>query len=178
MNYRYSSLMDYVKPSPVAEMLHFSADPTLISFAGGMPDATIFPVEELRAAFDRALAEKGAQALQYSTPEGLPSLREKVCERMARAGVKCSLDNVLLTQGGTQRTVVDVPMLLRLALERSASGIAVAHNHPSGLCTPSPEDRGITRRMKAGCEAIGLRFLDHLIIAGGAYYSFADEGEV
>ena len=102
MNYRYSSLMDYVKPSPVAEMLHFSADPTLISFAGGMPDATIFPVEELRAAFDRALAEKGAQALQYSTPEGLPSLREKVCERMARAGVKCSLDNVLLTQGGTQ----------------------------------------------------------------------------
>lgn len=58
MNYRYSSLMDYVKPSPVAEMLHFSADPTLISFAGGMPDATIFPVEELRAAFDRALAEK------------------------------------------------------------------------------------------------------------------------
>ena len=88
MNYRYSSLMDYVKPSPVAEMLHFSADPTLISFAGGMPDATIFPVEELRAAFDRALAEKGAQALQYSTPEGLPSLREKVCERMARAGVK------------------------------------------------------------------------------------------
>lgn len=83
-----------------------------------------------------------------------------------------------LTQGGTQRTVVDVPMLLRLALERSASGIAVAHNHPSGLCTPSPEDRGITRRMKAGCEAIGLRFLDHLIIVGGAYYSFADEGEV
>ena len=133
MNYRYSSLMDYVKPSPVAEMLHFSADPTLISFAGGMPDATIFPVEELRAAFDRALAEKGAQALQYSTPEGLPSLREKVCERMARAGVKCSLDNVLLTQGGTQ----GIDLVAALFLDR---GDTILCENPTYLGAMGPFD--------------------------------------
>ena len=128
-----TSLMDYVKPSPVAEMLHFSADPTLISFAGGMPDATIFPVEELRAAFDRALAEKGAQALQYSTPEGLPSLREKVCERMARAGVKCSLDNVLLTQGGTQ----GIDLVAALFLDR---GDTILCENPTYMGAMGPFD--------------------------------------
>ncbi len=83
-----------------------------------------------------------------------------------------------LTQGGTRSTVVDVPMLLRLALERSAAAIAIAHNHPSGQCRPSREDHSITRQTKAGCEAIGIRFLDHLIVAGGTYYSFMDNGDI
>ncbi|MGB4414908.1 MAG: DNA repair protein RadC [Paludibacter sp.] len=83
-----------------------------------------------------------------------------------------------LTQGGSQQTVVDLPMLLKMALEKSASGIAVAHNHPSGQNHPSPEDNQITKRIKQGCEAIGIRFLDHIIIARGSYYSFADEGKM
>lgn len=83
-----------------------------------------------------------------------------------------------LTQGGMTQTVVDVPMLLRMSLERSAQAIAVAHNHPSGEISPSKEDRSVTQRIKNGCDAIGVRFLDHLIIAGGKYYSFADEDEV
>jgi len=83
-----------------------------------------------------------------------------------------------LTQGGQQQTVVDLPMLLKLALEKSALAIAVAHNHPSGQNRPSHEDEVITKRIKSGCEAIGVRFLDHLIVARGKYYSFADEGKI
>lgn len=83
-----------------------------------------------------------------------------------------------LTQGGTAQTIVDAPMLLRMALERSAQAVAVAHNHPSGEIKPSQADCDITRKIKKGCDAIGIHFLDHLIIAGGAYYSFADEGNV
>jgi DNA repair protein RadC len=82
-----------------------------------------------------------------------------------------------LTQGGTNKTIVDVPMLLRIALEKSATRIAVAHNHPSGSNYPSRDDEEITRKIKSGCEAIGIRFLDHLIVAKGKYYSFADNGK-
>ena len=83
-----------------------------------------------------------------------------------------------LTQGGTKQTVVDVPLLLKLALEKSAQAIVVAHNHPSGQNRPSQEDEQITRRVKEGCKAIGIAFLDHIIIARGQYYSFADEGKM
>ena len=83
-----------------------------------------------------------------------------------------------LTQGGSKQTVVDVPMLLKLALEKSAQAVAVAHNHPSGQNRPSHEDEAITRRIKTGCEAIGIVLLDHIIIARGDYYSFSDEGKM
>lgn len=87
------------------------------------------------------------------------------------------LETSRLTQGGRQHTVVDVPMLLKHALETGASAIAVAHNHPSGLNRPSREDEKVTQMVKTGCEAVGLRFLDHIIIANGNYYSFCDEGK-
>jgi DNA repair protein RadC len=83
-----------------------------------------------------------------------------------------------LTQGGSRQTVVDIPMLLKMALEKSAQAVVVAHNHPSGQNLPSHEDDQITRRIKAGCEAIGISFLDHIIIARGNYFSFADEGKM
>lgn len=83
-----------------------------------------------------------------------------------------------LTQGGSRQTVVDIPMLLKMALEKSAQALVVAHNHPSGQNRPSHEDEQITRRIKTGCEAIGITLLDHIIIAKGQYYSFADEGKV
>ena len=83
-----------------------------------------------------------------------------------------------LTQGGSRQTVVDIPMLLKMALEKSAQAVVVAHNHPSGQNRPSHEDEQITRRIKAGCEAIGVTLLDHVIIARGVYYSFVDEGKM
>jgi len=83
-----------------------------------------------------------------------------------------------LTQGGSRQTVVDVPMLLKMALEKSAQAAVVAHNHPSGQNRPSHEDELITKRIKTGCEAVGITLLDHIIIAKGQYYSFADEGKM
>lgn len=81
-----------------------------------------------------------------------------------------------LTQGGQVQTVVDLTMLLRMAIEKSALAIAVAHNHPSGQNKPSNEDTKITKRIKEGCDAVGIRLIDHIIIAQGKYYSFSDEG--
>ena len=83
-----------------------------------------------------------------------------------------------LTQGGSRQTIVDIPMILKMALEKSALAVVVAHNHPSGQNRPSHEDEIVTRRIKTGCEAIGISFIDHIIIARGVYYSFADEGKM
>jgi DNA repair protein RadC len=83
-----------------------------------------------------------------------------------------------LTQGGTRQTVVDIPMLLKMALEKSAQALVVAHNHPSGQNLPSHEDELITKRIKTGCDAIGITFVDHIIVARGNYYSFSDEGKM
>jgi len=88
------------------------------------------------------------------------------------------IDLKKLTQGGARQTVVDLPMLLKMSIENSASTIAVAHNHPSGENQPSYEDDEITKRIKSGCEAIGISFLDHIIIARSNYYSFNDEGKL
>jgi DNA repair protein RadC len=83
-----------------------------------------------------------------------------------------------LTQGGTRQTVVDIPMLLKMALDKAAPVIVVAHNHPSGQNRPSHEDEIITKRIGAGCEAVGISLLDHLIVAQNKYYSFSDEGKL
>ena len=83
-----------------------------------------------------------------------------------------------LTAGGIASTIIDVPMLLKTAIEHSAMAVAVAHNHPSGDVQPSKEDIAITQRIDAGCKAIGIRFLDHLIISQNKYYSFADENMI
>ena len=88
------------------------------------------------------------------------------------------LDVRKLTQGGIQHTVVDVSLLLKTALERGSVCVAVAHNHPSGQNFPSKEDEKITQKIKSGCEAVGIRLLDHIIIARGNYYSFCDEGKL
>ena len=74
-----------------------------------------------------------------------------------------------LTQGGSRQTVVDIPMLLKMALEKSAQAVAVAHNHPSGQNRPSREDEEITRRIIKGCEAISIVFIDHIGIIVGIF---------
>jgi len=81
-----------------------------------------------------------------------------------------------ITKGSTTGTIVDVKQLLQYALKTNASSIIVAHNHPSGNLDPSEADKAITKKIVAGCEAIDIKLLDHLIIVHeGGYFSFADE---
>ena len=83
-----------------------------------------------------------------------------------------------ISQGGVSRTVVDQKIILKKALLNLASSIILVHNHPSGNLKPSIQDKKITQKMKSACELLEINLLDHLIIAGNAYYSFADELEL
>ncbi|CAM4431413.1 DNA repair protein RadC [Pedobacter westerhofensis] len=81
-----------------------------------------------------------------------------------------------ISQGGLSGTVADPKIIFAAALKSCASGIILAHNHPSGELDPSCEDIAITNKLKAGALLLDLKILDHLIVTRGNFYSFADEG--
>ena len=102
MKYHYANRMELVKPSAIRELLKLGADPDVISFGGGFPDPDIFPVEQLRHVYDYVLLKEGKLALQYTTSEGLPALRQKIIDRKNAEGISCSMDNVFMIQGAQQ----------------------------------------------------------------------------
>ena len=81
-----------------------------------------------------------------------------------------------VSRGGTAATVVDVKLLMKMAVDRLASGIIAVHNHPSGNLHPSAEDDRITKKIKEAAQILDMRLLDHLIISPDSYYSYADSG--
>jgi DNA repair protein RadC len=81
-----------------------------------------------------------------------------------------------ISQGGVAGTVADPKIIFKVALEELASGIILAHNHPSGNLTASQADVALTKKLADGGRLLEIQVLDHLIIAGQKYFSFADEG--
>lgn len=80
-----------------------------------------------------------------------------------------------MTAGGQDFTLVDKRVVIRRAIERKASGVILVHNHPSGSPMPSVEDINQTRDLNRALSACGLQLVDHVIVAGGGFYSFSDE---
>lgn len=66
--------------------------------------------------------------------------------------------------------------VVKVALHFNAAAVILAHNHPSGITTPSKADKHITERLKAALELVDIRTLDHVIVGQGAPYSFAERG--
>ena len=87
-------------------------------------------------------------------------------------GLKC------MSQGGTSATVGDVKMILKAAIEELADTIIIAHNHPSDNPTPSPQDDALTRKVAAGCQAVGIPLVDHIIVCQDRYYSYCDKNRL
>lgn len=81
-----------------------------------------------------------------------------------------------ISEGGVTGTVADPKIIYKLALEDLATGVIVAHNHPSGNLKPSQSDIDLTRKLKEAGKFLEVQLLDHLIIANRNYFSFADEG--
>ncbi len=84
-----------------------------------------------------------------------------------------------LSKGGITGTVADPRLVLSVALKTAATGIILAHNHPSGNLQPSSQDKDITKKIQEACKLLDITLLDHLIVVSdGAFYSFADEGQL
>ena len=100
---QFASRMDLLKGSEIRELLKLTAQPDIISFAGGMPAPELFPVEQMMEASVAVMKENGRVALQYSSTEGYPRLREQIAERMlAKNNIHTDKDHILVTSGSQQ----------------------------------------------------------------------------
>ena len=99
---RFARRAQRVQPSAIREFLALAGQSGITSFAGGYPDPTLFPIDELHKIYDGLLAPENATTLQYAASEGLPELRAQVAARLTADGMPCTEDDVLITQGGQQ----------------------------------------------------------------------------
>lgn len=81
-----------------------------------------------------------------------------------------------ISQGGITGTVVDVRIIAKYAIDNLATGIVLAHNHPSGKLHASDADIQITKKVKEAMKLFDVQVLDHIILTETAYLSFQDEG--
>lgn len=103
MNKGFANRMETTRKSFIREILKVTQQPEVISFAGGLPNPGLFPVEEIARASAKVFDEDGRNALQYSTTEGYLPLREFIAERYLRKnGLKIEPDEILLTNGSQQ----------------------------------------------------------------------------
>jgi 2-aminoadipate transaminase len=99
---RYAQRTKGIKSSAIRELLKFTQRPEVISFAGGLPAAEVFPAKRFQEACCKVLEQKSHLALQYGATEGYEPLREMVARHIARYGIKAKSENVLITSGSQQ----------------------------------------------------------------------------
>src|SRR5215216_2936432 len=95
-----------MKSSAMRDMMAITARPEVISLAGGLPDTTTFPAEDVAALMARVAADASARALQYGPTEGMDELKACIVEVMAEEGMDVGLGDLLVTTGGQQ--VIDL----------------------------------------------------------------------
>lgn len=88
------------------------------------------------------------------------------------------IDVVKIADGGLDGTIVDVRKVLREALIKNATCLAIVHNHPSGNSTPSRLDDNLTQCVRKACETMNIHFTDHVIVVGNTYYSYREYGKL
>lgn len=85
----------------------------------------------------------------------------------------------LIGKGGQTSCIADTKVIMKQALNCGAQAIILAHNHPSGELSPSPQDMNITKTIKDAAKLFDIAVFDHIIVGDGKqsnkYYSFADE---
>jgi DNA-binding transcriptional MocR family regulator len=156
----YASRAARMRASEIRELLKLLERPGLVSFAGGIPDPALFPVREAQAAYAAVLGDRAAAgALQYSVSEGNPVLRRWIAQHMARIGVPCTEDNIVVTSGSQQA----LEFLGRLLLSPGDTALVTAPTYLGALQAFSgteprydelrPEDGNRTPRSYADAAA-------------------------
>ena len=98
----FAQRMEQVRPSAIRDLLALGADPSILSFGGGYPDATLFPRDLLQGVFRDVLADPSGDPLQYAPSDGLPKLRAHIAALMTQDGTPTAPEDVLILQGSQQ----------------------------------------------------------------------------
>jgi 2-aminoadipate transaminase len=102
IDWRFSERAAQMQSSFIREILKITQRPEIISFAGGLPSAATFPVDEMKVAFDKVLTDSGKVALQYGPTDGYLPLREWIANSLSTADCTISPEQVLMTSGSQQ----------------------------------------------------------------------------
>ncbi|WP_426349368.1 PLP-dependent aminotransferase family protein [Alloiococcus sp. CFN-8] len=103
MKLKLAERMENIKASEIRELLKLTEDPSIISFAGGLPSPELFPIEEISKIASETVLTEGKAALQYSTTEGYHLLREKIAKERIKGGfLKPEASKILITNGSQQ----------------------------------------------------------------------------
>lgn len=136
------------------------------------------------AAFElgrRSLSTRSDRKVTFNTPEQvndyyfpmLAGLKHEVFKIAAVDARNRFIDDDEVSKGIRDASLVHPYEVFRYALYAEAHGIFLIHNHPSGEVKPSPDDINITERLQRAGEILGIRVIDHIIIADKGYYSFS-----
>lgn len=108
--------------------------------------------------------------------DSLPIYESVICIFLNRQNR--TLGWLKVSQGGISGTVCDVRLILSTALNCLASGIILAHNHPSGNLQPSEQDNKLVKKLNDGASIIDMKLLDSIILTEDSYYSYADNSNI
>jgi DNA-binding transcriptional MocR family regulator len=125
---RYARRAGRMTASEIRELLKVVDQPGVLSFAGGIPDPALFPVEEAKAAYAAVLGT-ASNGLQYSVSEGYLPLRQWIARHMGTLGVQCDADNIIVTCGSQQ----GLEFLGRLLLSPGDTALVTAPTYLGAL---------------------------------------------
>jgi len=100
--WQFSERVSHIPKSFLREILKVTAQPNVISFAGGLPNPSSFPIDAIKQAAVNVLERDGARALQYAPSEGYLPLREWIASRYKKKGMDVSANEILITNGSQQ----------------------------------------------------------------------------
>ncbi len=148
--FQFSAVAERMQPSPIRELFQMIRQPGMISFAGGLPDPSAFPVGPFADCAD-VLSRDGREVLQYGASEGYPPLREKLLAMMAdRLGFEVMPDQLLITSGSQQAA----NLIARVLLDPGDVVIVEAPTYPGTI--HSLRNAG-ARFATVPCDADGMQ---------------------
>ncbi|WP_343730825.1 PLP-dependent aminotransferase family protein [Duganella sp.] len=102
IQWRFAERAEQLQASFIREILKITQQPEIISFAGGLPSPATFPVDEMKAAYDKVLSENGKVALQYGPTDGYTPLRQWIADSLSVDGARIVPEQILMTSGSQQ----------------------------------------------------------------------------
>jgi len=162
---RYAQRTQRMGRSVIRELLKYTQQPDIISFAGGLPAPELFPIAEAQAAACRVLTDGGVEALQYGPTEGFVPLRQFIVDRMSRYGIRAKAENVVITNGSQQALDLIGKLLLNpgdriLVEEPTYLGALQAWNayQAEYISVPSDDD-GLRTELLEAALRVGPKFM-------------------
>lgn len=130
------------------------------------------------ADFTISTAEEAIECFRYAWSEKTINIQERVYVIFLNNACRPIGAPKCFHKGGVCETVIDTRIIFSTALACLASGIIIAHNHPSGDITPSDIDVELTVEIQKICNYHKIGFFDHLIISKTDFFSFREAGMI